>query len=209
MSIAGRTQTLEMAEAIIGGGSTPPQLIDPRTGKPLAQSSVYLVTMAGRFAIARHVPENEPVPTGTRLSLVIDAALGYVSITSLSNTAPRLPEAINPAGSTRRGRAIVTTPTPEPAGSTPRTGGHVDYVGGPPPGIKESAPEGLLVRVEGARGRVVARAHTGPRGNFHVRLVPGRYTFAAYLTASPYSRCIPRHVTVRRAAFVFLACSIK
>jgi hypothetical protein len=77
--------------------ATPPEITDPRTGKPVSESSVYVVSMVGQFTGRRHVPQDQPPPTGTQLRLTIDVASGRVVTTSLSNNERPLPEPINPA----------------------------------------------------------------------------------------------------------------
>jgi hypothetical protein len=98
MQIAGKTYTYGQAEEIVSAspGESTVQGIDPRTSKPLAETSVYVVSMIGHFAISRHVPVDQPIPTGTQLRLLIDVASGVVVTTALSNVSRSLPEAINP-----------------------------------------------------------------------------------------------------------------
>lgn len=72
-----------------------PEITDPRTGKPWAESAVYVVTMHGHFTSSGPVPRNAAVPTGTVLSMVIDAKSGFVVARSLSDTARDLHQ-VNP-----------------------------------------------------------------------------------------------------------------
>jgi outer membrane receptor protein involved in Fe transport len=56
----------------LGGGG--PSVIDPRTGRPWAESPVYVVTMNGHFQLKEaHVPRGQPLPQGSVMELVIDA----------------------------------------------------------------------------------------------------------------------------------------
>jgi hypothetical protein len=88
------SKTIELGEAIpmISPGTTAPTIADPRTGEPWSQSSVYVVTMDGRFTASRHIPDGHPVPTGSHLSLAIDVASGRVVSQFLGRVPPALPE---------------------------------------------------------------------------------------------------------------------
>src|ERR1700744_3712627 len=44
VDIAGATKTLAQALGMFEPGSTPPTITDPRTGKPMSESSVFVVT---------------------------------------------------------------------------------------------------------------------------------------------------------------------
>jgi hypothetical protein len=95
-----------------------------------------------------------------------------------------------------------------PAALAVRIAGHVDYVGGPPPGTRTTAAN-LPVRVEDSKGRVVGRTTTGQHGNFHFRLKPGRYVLVPVYAFPPHTSCGRRLVTVRRKQFFFVTCSVK
>ncbi len=96
LSIAGKTQPLRQAVALVPE-STPPQIPDPRTGKPLSESSVFIATMTGQFTETKHVMVGQPKPTGTQLTLGIDVASGRV-VSQFLGTAPvRLAEPITPS----------------------------------------------------------------------------------------------------------------
>ncbi len=98
MEIAGKTQTYAQGEELASAepGESKIQGIDPRTGKPMAETSVYAVSLVGHFAISKHVPQGQKIPTGTQLKLLIDVANGVVVTTTLSNASRPLPEAISP-----------------------------------------------------------------------------------------------------------------
>jgi hypothetical protein len=88
-----------------------------------------------------------------------------------------------------------------PAALAVRIGGHVNYNGGPAPGSSTNAVN-LPVLVESGEN-IVALTHTGPNGNFHIDLAPGRYTLVPLFRYLPHSRCTARAVTVRRGALAF------
>jgi hypothetical protein len=97
LRVAEKTEPYGEALTTIAPSAVPPELTDPRTGVSWAQSSVYLLTMQGHFSIAKHVPPNKPIPTGTQLSLAIDVASGRIVSTILSNNPVNLPAPVTVA----------------------------------------------------------------------------------------------------------------
>lgn len=84
--------------------------------------------------------------------------------------------------------------------------GRVRGFGGPLGSHSVALPR-VLVRVQGARGRVVAEARTGARGVFHVNVpATGRYTFSA---SDPHAPCRRTPVAIKRGTTVSISCSIK
>jgi hypothetical protein len=77
----------------------PPVITDPRTGRPWGDSAVDVVTMRGQFTANGPHPAGMPAPTGTVLTLTIDAKSGRVVAQSLRNTPTDLRQ-INPAVTT-------------------------------------------------------------------------------------------------------------
>jgi hypothetical protein len=94
ISVADRSVQFGEAIRMISPEATAPETIDPRTGKPWLESSVFVVTLEGQFTVRRHVPYDQPIPTGTHLSLAIDVASGKVVSTYLGSIAPALPEVV-------------------------------------------------------------------------------------------------------------------
>jgi hypothetical protein len=97
LRVAEKTAPYGQALTTIAPSAVPPELTDPRTGVSWAQSSVYVLTMQGHFTIAKHVPPNKPIPTGTQLSLAIDVASGRIVSTILSNKPVNLPAPVTVA----------------------------------------------------------------------------------------------------------------
>jgi|ERR1700689_2544286 len=84
------TSTLARAAGAIVPGGTGPNLTDAETGKPWSESPVDVVTMRGHFTYDGPTPAKASVPTGTVLSIVIDAQSGAVVGESLGGTVPNL-----------------------------------------------------------------------------------------------------------------------
>jgi hypothetical protein len=82
--------TLGLVAGTLMPGRAGPNLTDPETGKPLAESIVDVVTMRGHFTYDGPMPPGVPAPTGTVLSLVIDAHSGFVDGESLGSSTPDL-----------------------------------------------------------------------------------------------------------------------
>jgi hypothetical protein len=85
MEEAGSTLAVA-ARAVDPSGATVPELTDPSTGKPWSESLVDTVTMRGRFIYGGPGPSGSPVPTGTVLTVFIDATSGAVDGEILSET---------------------------------------------------------------------------------------------------------------------------
>jgi hypothetical protein len=63
----------------ISPGYSPPQITDPRTGLPWPETPVYVVAMQGSFVDPdAKVPSGVAPPSGTSLTLAIDAMSGRV-----------------------------------------------------------------------------------------------------------------------------------
>jgi hypothetical protein len=71
---------------------TPPTIIDPRTGLPWTESPVYVASMRGHFVDSNApVPAGSPAPSGTVLTVTVDAMSGsVVGIVLTSGQAPDL-----------------------------------------------------------------------------------------------------------------------
>jgi hypothetical protein len=94
-SIEETSGTLSQAAHAIDPHSGPPKVTDPRSGQPWADSSVYIVTMRGKFTYNGPQPKNSPRVTGSVLTIAVDAKNGFVVAEVLSNSAKDLHE-INP-----------------------------------------------------------------------------------------------------------------
>jgi hypothetical protein len=87
--------TLAQAARVIDPQGSAPNMTDPRTGEPWADSPVYVVTERGHFTYSGPTPKSRPAPTGTVLTVVIDAKSGQVVAEALNNVVPALDQ-INP-----------------------------------------------------------------------------------------------------------------
>lgn len=95
--------TLGTAINAAGPGVTVPKITDPQTGEPWASSKVDVVTMHGQFSEkAGPVPRHGIIPTGTVMTLIVDAKSGVIVGRLLSNTAVDL-NAISPSVTTLGG----------------------------------------------------------------------------------------------------------
>jgi hypothetical protein len=83
------------AVRVLDPTATPPVVTDPETGKPWAESKVDVISMHGHFAYGGPSPVNRPAPTGTALTVIVEADTGAVVSESLSDTAPDM-SAVNP-----------------------------------------------------------------------------------------------------------------
>lgn len=92
----------QVAHAIDPQDGTGPTVTDPRTGNPWAESPVYVVTMQGHFTYNGPTPRRGKVPTGTVLTIAIDAQSGDVVAESLGGATPDL-HAISPTVTTLGG----------------------------------------------------------------------------------------------------------
>lgn len=71
--------TLERAASLFTPGEGAPNVIDPRTGKPWAESSVVFVTMTGHFTGGDvPTPRGAAPPKGSLMDLLIDSVSGSV-----------------------------------------------------------------------------------------------------------------------------------
>lgn len=71
--------TLAGAASLFTPGEAPPNITDPRTGEPWADSPVVFVAMTGHFTgDDGPIPEGVPTPTGSLMELLIDSASGSV-----------------------------------------------------------------------------------------------------------------------------------
>ncbi len=82
--------SLGEAARAIEPGSEGPAVVDPLTGKPWPDSQVYLVSMHGHFVIDAAAPRGHPAPSGTVLTIMIEASSGLVVGRSLSKSSPDL-----------------------------------------------------------------------------------------------------------------------
>jgi len=69
---------------------TGPMIADPETGKPWSETQVYAVTMRGQFTYEGPVPPGRPAPTGTSLTVMINARTGALVSEALSDSAPNM-----------------------------------------------------------------------------------------------------------------------
>jgi hypothetical protein len=88
---------MEEAESTVGTVAhvvepegTGPMLADPETGKPWSETQVYAVTMRGHFTYNGPVPPGRPAPTGTSLTVTINARTGALVSEALSDSAPNM-----------------------------------------------------------------------------------------------------------------------
>jgi hypothetical protein len=96
------SSTLGAAAQVIEAGETEPTITDQRTGKPWTESPVDVVTMHGHFTYWGPTPSNEPPPTGTVLTIMVDAESGAVVSENLGDNMPDM-RAINPTVTQWRG----------------------------------------------------------------------------------------------------------
>jgi hypothetical protein len=82
--------TFGEAVDVVRPGQSVPQVTDPRTGKPWSESTVYTVTLKGDFTGDVGVPAGAAAPTGTVLTIMIDAKSGYVVSEDIGDTTPDL-----------------------------------------------------------------------------------------------------------------------
>lgn len=72
-SIEMTTTSMGQARALIDPQATGQQVTDPRTGAPWSDTSVYVVSMRGRFTFSQaHLPHGALAPIGTVMDLLID-----------------------------------------------------------------------------------------------------------------------------------------
>ncbi len=156
-------QILRIALTAAGRSGDPkPTLIQHTRGN---QAS-YLIAERGHFtAYMASPPPGAPLPTGSVLTLVVDAFTGDVTDYGVSNRYPDL-VVLGP----------VTTDLRIPSVPSGVLTGAIILIGGPspPPGEKRKPAAGL-VSVFGARGRLIARQHVRAGHLFRFRLPPGRY----------------------------------
>jgi hypothetical protein len=67
-----------------------PMVADPETGKPWGETEVYAVTMRGHFTYNGPVPPGRAAPTGTSLTVMINARTGALVSEALSDTPPNM-----------------------------------------------------------------------------------------------------------------------
>jgi hypothetical protein len=86
---------MEEAESTVGTVAhvieregTGPMIADPETGRPWSETQVYAVTMSGHFTYNGPVPPNRPAPTGTSLTVMINARTGALVSETLSDSQP-------------------------------------------------------------------------------------------------------------------------
>jgi hypothetical protein len=96
------SSTFGAARHVLAPNETIPAITDPLTGKPLTESPVAVVTMHGHFTYWGPTPPQEPPPTGTVLTIVVDAESGRVLSENLGTSPPNL-HAINSAVTTWEG----------------------------------------------------------------------------------------------------------
>jgi hypothetical protein len=65
-------------------------IADPETGKPWSETQVYAVTMRGHFIYEGPVPPHRPAPTGTSLTVMINARTGALVSEALSDNPPNM-----------------------------------------------------------------------------------------------------------------------
>jgi hypothetical protein len=94
--------TLGQAAQVLDPHDAGISITDPRTGKPWSDSPVYVVTMRGQFTFDGPTPKNRPAPTGTVLTIVVDAKSGIGVAESLNDSPPDMQQ-INPSVTTLRG----------------------------------------------------------------------------------------------------------
>ncbi len=81
--------TLGEAASLFTPGEGAPNLTDPRTGKPWADSPVIFVVMIGHFTgTDSPIPKGVPTPTGSLMELLVDSASGSVVGEYVGNETP-------------------------------------------------------------------------------------------------------------------------
>jgi hypothetical protein len=101
-SVEETSGTLAQVISATSPQDTAPAITDPRTGRPWAESAVDVVTMRGEFKSNGPRPPETPAPTGTVLTVTIDAKSGRVVGQTLGQTPVALDQ-INPTVTTLGG----------------------------------------------------------------------------------------------------------
>jgi hypothetical protein len=75
---------------VVEPNGTGPMIDDPETGKPWSETQVYAVTMRGHFTFNGPVPRGRPAPTGTSLTVMINARTGALVSETLNDSVPNM-----------------------------------------------------------------------------------------------------------------------
>lgn len=155
-----------------------------------------LIVEHGHFTLAHApMPPGAPAPTGSVLTLVVDAVSGQVTDSGIQDNVPDL-ASLGP----------VTVDLPAAAGAasaarpatSARTGvltGAIRFAGGPPPTHPRSPAAGV-VTVFTSTGRALVRQRVAKGHHFRFVLAAGHYQLNAGRSLHPGGGCAPKHAVV-------------
>jgi hypothetical protein len=183
------------SDAVYGG---PPDIAEWRT------SPVYLVVMeapvGSKFAPNVSVPPGHEGPTGSVMSLIIDAHTGQTYSVNVASTPPPSLGELGPAFETRvaaESSAAVASATSGNAGLLAGKLYHGNH-----------AVSGWRVFVghEPLGRKTVAKQMSGPHGLFSFRLAPGYYVVAAWRPSRGYCGQRTVHISRHKETHIAVSC---
>jgi hypothetical protein len=193
------TGTLEAAMRTINHSFNLPEPTGSEGFQAMMQSSVYLVTMQGRFLLAdARIRRGASLPTGEVLDLVIDAHTGAIEGRALPT-----PDQVAANEGIQLGRVAgptyikVTRLTGTVSGTVTKHGGPLSAAH-----HRNAAHVAVTAKHRGAS----VTTHTNSRGVYTLHLRPGKYTLSG-----PWAGCPAALVSVKAGGLVRrnIACSIR